>query len=83
MLVGIVVAIIGVLVLMPQQYESLLWIGILATQSIPYVSSVICALVSAYAPRRNSRAVASEDTGDLHSLEVAVVSPGSALRAEA
>jgi len=83
MLVGIVCAIIGVLALMPIQYESLLWIGILATQSIPYVSSLICALVSAYAPRRNIRAVTSEDTGDLHALEVTGVASSNALRVEA
>ena len=78
MLIGIVVAAIGVAVRMPVQYESLLWIGILVTQSIPYASSVACALVSAYAPRRIIRPVASEGTGDLHAFEVAPVAQGAA-----
>jgi hypothetical protein len=69
--------------MMPTQYESLLWIGILATQSIPYASSVACALISAYAPRRTVRPVGSEGTSDLHSFEVAAVPQGSALRARA
>ncbi len=83
MLIGIVVAAIGVVVQMPMQYESLLWIGILATQSIPYASSVACALISAYAPRRTIRPVGSETTGDLHAFEVAAVPQGGALRARA
>ena len=83
MLVAIIIAAIGVTKLMPTQYESLLWIGILATQAIPYFSSVACALVSAYAPRRTIRPVGSEGTSDLHSLEVAALPQGSALRAEA
>ena len=86
MLIAIVIAAIGVILMMPTQYESLLWIGILATQAIPYFSSVACALVSAYAPRRTIRPVGSESTGDLHALEVSVPQPmpqAGALRAEA
>ena len=71
MLIGIVVAAVGVMTLMPTQYESLLWIGILFTQAIPYFSSVACALISAYSPRRTVRPVGSESTSDLHSLESA------------
>jgi cellulose synthase/poly-beta-1,6-N-acetylglucosamine synthase-like glycosyltransferase len=83
MLVGIVVAAIGVIVLMPTQYESMLWLGILATQAIPYISSVACALISAYAPRRTIRPVGSEGTSDLHAFEVAAVPQAAALQAEA
>ncbi len=83
MLLGIVVAGIGVMTLMPTQYESLLWIGILFTQAIPYFSAVACALISAYAPRRTIRPVGSEGTSDLHSLEVAALPQGTPLRAEA
>jgi hypothetical protein len=83
MLIGIVVAAIGVMTMMPMQYESLLWIGILATQAIPYFSSVACALISAYAPRRTIRPVGSEGTSDLHSLEVGSVPQATALRVEA
>lgn len=80
MLLGIVVAIVGVLAMMPRQYESLLWIGILATQSIPYMSSLVCALVSAYAPRRTIRPVGSEETSDVHALEAATMPHAGALR---
>ena len=83
MLIGIVVAAIGVMVNMPTQYESLLWIGILATQAIPYASSVACALISAYAPRRTIRPVGSDTTNDLLAIEVGAVPQTSALRAEA
>ena len=83
MLIGIIVAAIGVMRIMPAQYESLLWIGILATQAIPYFSAVACALISAYAPRRTIRPVGSEGTSDLHSLEVGAVPQASAMRAEA
>jgi len=83
MLIGIIVAAIGVVTIMPTQYESLLWIGILATQAIPYFSSVACALISAYAPRRTIRPVGNEATGDLHSLEVGAVPQASAMRVEA
>jgi cellulose synthase/poly-beta-1,6-N-acetylglucosamine synthase-like glycosyltransferase/exo-beta-1,3-glucanase (GH17 family) len=82
-LIGIVGAAIGVMQLMPTQYESLLWIGILATQSIPYASSVACALISAYAPRRTIRPIGSEGTSDLHAFEVASVPEGVAVRASA
>ncbi len=75
MLIGIVIAAIGVFVMMPTQYESLLWIGILATQAIPYFSSVACALISAYAPRRTIRPVGSEGTSDLHAFEVGAAVP--------
>ncbi len=81
MLIGIVIAAIGVIALMPIQYESLLWVGILATQAIPYFSSVACALISAYAPRRTIRPVGSEATSDLHSLEVAAIPENSPLSA--
>ncbi len=70
---AIILAIGSVLALMPRQYESLLWVGILATQAIPYLSSLACALISAYAPRRNVRPVGIEETGDLHSVEMAAV----------
>ena len=83
MLLGIVIAATGVMLLMPTQYESMLWIGILATQAIPYASSVTCALISAYSPRRTIRPVGSEGTSDLHAFEVAAVPEGSALRATA
>jgi hypothetical protein len=83
MLVGILVAVAGVLIVMPMQYESLLWIGILATQAIPYLSAVACALISAYAPRRTIRPVGSEGTSDLHSFEVTAIPQGGALRAKA
>ncbi len=83
MLFGIVAAVVGVLMKMPIQYESLLWIGILATQAIPYLSSVACALISAYAPRRTIRPVGSEATSDLHALEVAAVPQAGVLRTEA
>lgn len=83
MLIGIIVAAVGVMTIMPTQYESLLWIGILATQAIPYFSSVACALISAYAPRRTIRPVGNEGTSDLHSLEVGSVPQAAALRAEA
>ncbi len=76
MLVAIIVAAIGVMTLMPTQYESLLWIGILATQSIPYASSVACALISAYAPRRTSLAVDSTET--LQPFEMAAMSQAGA-----
>jgi cellulose synthase/poly-beta-1,6-N-acetylglucosamine synthase-like glycosyltransferase/exo-beta-1,3-glucanase (GH17 family) len=83
MLVAIIIAAVGVTMMMPTQYESLLWIGILATQAIPYASSVACALISAYAPRRTIRPVGSEGTSDLHSFEVAAVPQGVAMRAKA
>ena len=75
MLIGIIVAVIGVVVQMPTQYESLLWIGILGTQSIPYVSAVACALISGLCAARTIRPVGSEGTSDLHSFEVAAVVP--------
>ena len=87
MLVGIIVAAVGVVTLMPMQYESLLWIGILATQSIPYASSVACALISAYAPRRASRPVTSQGTGDamsdLLAFEVEPLAQSGAMQAKA
>ncbi|MEO8938047.1 MAG: glycosyltransferase family 2 protein [Burkholderiaceae bacterium] len=83
MLIAIIIAAIGVMTMMPTQYESLLWIGILATQAIPYFSSVACALVSAYAPRRTIRPVGSEGTSDLHSLEAAALPQGASMHAEA
>lgn len=84
MLIGIVVAAIGVIALMPIQYESLLWVGILATQAIPYFSSVACALISAYTPRRTIRPVGNEATSDLHALEVSPAGAGTVvLQAEA
>ena len=73
MLVAIIIAAIGVMTLMPTQYESLLWIGILATQSIPYASSVACALISAYAPRRTSLLVDS-DSSEVLPFEMAAMS---------
>ncbi len=82
MLLGIVVAAVAVYTNMPHQYESMLWIGILATQSIPYFSSVACALISAYAPRRTGRPVGSEETSDLHTLEAVAVPRTGTLRAE-
>ena len=82
MLVAIIIAAIGVMMLMPTQYESLLWIGILATQSIPYASSVACALISAYAPRRTSQPIAGDSNAGA-SFEMAGMSPAGALRAEA
>lgn len=83
MLLGIVVAIVGVLTNMPRQYEGWLWIGILVTQAIPYVSSVICALVSTYAPRRAVRPIGDEESGDLHRVEAGVLPQAGALRADA
>ena len=80
---AIILAIGSVLALMPRQYESLLWVGILATQSIPYLSSLACALISAYAPRRTIRPVGIEETSDLHSVEVASFSQTGAMRAKA
>ncbi len=74
MAIAILLAIVGVLLGMPMQYESMLWVGILGTQSIPYLSSLACALISAYAPRRTSRPIGIESTGDLHPLEVASAS---------
>ena len=83
MLVAIIIAATGVLLLMPTQYESLLWVGILGTQAIPYFSSVACALISAYAPRRTIRPVGNDATSDLHSLEIAARPQSAPLRAEA
>ena len=74
MAVAIVLAIVGVLLGMPTQYESLLWVGILVTQSIPYLSSLACALISAYAPRRTTRPIGIDAAADLHPLEVASTS---------
>ncbi len=78
---AIILAIGSVFALMPRQYESLLWVGILATQAIPYLSSLACALVSTYAPRRTIRPVGIEETSDLHSVEIASVSHLGAMRA--
>ncbi len=80
---AIILAIGSVFALMPKQYESLLWVGILATQAIPYLSSLACALISAYAPRRTIRPVGIEETSDLHSVEVAAFSQAGAMRAKA
>lgn len=71
----------GVLALMPTQYESLLWVGILATQAIPYLSAFACALISAYAPRRTIRPLGIDVTSDLHSVEFASVAQRDALHA--
>jgi exo-beta-1,3-glucanase (GH17 family)/cellulose synthase/poly-beta-1,6-N-acetylglucosamine synthase-like glycosyltransferase len=51
LLVGICVCVAGTLVSMPLQYETLLWVAILATQSIPYWSAFSCALISAHGGR--------------------------------
>jgi exo-beta-1,3-glucanase (GH17 family)/cellulose synthase/poly-beta-1,6-N-acetylglucosamine synthase-like glycosyltransferase len=51
LLVGIAVCIAGTLQAMPMQYETMLWIAILATQSIPYLSAFAVALISAKSTR--------------------------------
>ena len=47
LMVGIAVCIAGTLKSMPMQYETMLWVAILATQSIPYLSAFAVALISA------------------------------------
>lgn len=63
MLLGIVVCIAGTLYTMPLQYETLLWVAILATQSIPYLSAFICAIVSARSGRRGVLPAVTESGG--------------------
>jgi hypothetical protein len=51
LLTGICVCIAGTLWAMPMQYETMLWVAILATQSIPYWSALSCSLISASGSR--------------------------------
>ena len=73
----------GVLMRMPIQYESVLWIGILVTQAIPYLSSVTCALISAYAPRRAERVPDSEIPVGVHAGDPLPRAQQGALQANA
>lgn len=51
LLLGIAVCIGGTLYAMPLQYETLLWVAILATQAIPYLSAFVCAIISSHSGR--------------------------------
>lgn len=60
LMVGIAVCIAGTLKAMPIQYETLLWVAILATQSIPYLSAFAVALISA----QSTRAKPAQESGE-------------------
>jgi exo-beta-1,3-glucanase (GH17 family)/cellulose synthase/poly-beta-1,6-N-acetylglucosamine synthase-like glycosyltransferase len=60
LMVGIAVCIAGTLKSMPMQYETMLWVAILATQSIPYLSAFAVALISA----NSTKAKSAQDSGE-------------------
>jgi hypothetical protein len=60
LMVGIAVSIAGTLKSMPMQYETMLWVAILATQSIPYLSAFAVALISA----NSTKAKSAQDSGE-------------------
>jgi hypothetical protein len=62
LLVGIAVCVAGTLKSMPMQYETMLWVAILATQSIPYLSAFAVALISARSTK--AQAALPQDIGE-------------------
>ncbi len=78
LLAGICTGIAGTLYSMPMQYETLLWVAILATQSIPYLSAFTCALISARGGRFAPPQRASADGEQAPALVLAGGAPKEA-----
>lgn len=63
MVVAFVIAIVGFIDRMgTHNYEALLWIGVLAAQAIPYLSSLACAAIAARDAERQRRSEAAPRT---------------------